>query len=209
VESAAKQRLAASLMLLSPYLPLLFMGEEYGETRPFPFFCSFHGEELIQAVREGRKREFADFLTTGETVPDPAAVETFESAKLSWEWPEGTVHGGLRRMYRDLLAARRAWPAMRDFVNRTARLVGEQGNGGVVEFVRGTDAGASAGQLRAYFNLSDRAAPLPAPPGPAEKVLFSSESSGYCGTRKRLAGVKELLPFECVATGPADWKSLG
>jgi len=209
VRDPAKQRLAASLMLLSPYLPLLFMGEEYGETRSFPFFCSFHGEQLIQAVREGRKREFADFLGNGETVPDPAAVETFESAKLSWSWPEGTVHGGLRRMYRDLLAARRGWPAMRDFVNRTARLVGEEGAGGVVELVRGTDAGASAGQLRAYFNLAARAAPLPSPTGPSEKVLFSSESSGYCGTRKKLADVKELLPFECIAIGPDEWKPLG
>jgi maltooligosyltrehalose trehalohydrolase len=204
--SPAKQRLAASLMLLSPYLPLLFMGEEYGETRPFPFFCSFHGEDLIQAVREGRKREFADFLSGGETVPDPAAKETFDSAKLTWAWPEGTVHGGLRRMYRDLLAARRAWPAMQDYVNRTARLI-ERGGAGVVELVRGTAARGSAGQLRAYFNLTDRNEPLPAPPGRGEVVLFSSESSGYCGTRKDLA-VDELLPFECVAIGPADWQSL-
>ena len=52
----AKQRLAASYLLLSPYLPLLFMGEEYGEESSFPYFCSFQGEELIQAVREGRRR---------------------------------------------------------------------------------------------------------------------------------------------------------
>ena len=112
-------------------------------------------------------------------------------------------------MYRDLLAARSAWPAMRDFVNRTARLVGEEGAGGVVELVRGTDAGASAGQLRAYFNLFDRGAPLPSPPGPSEKVLFSSEFSGYCGTRKKLADVNEMLPFECIAIGPAGWQPLG
>ena len=51
----ARQRLASSLLLLSPYLPLLFMGEEYGEENPFPFFCSFGDPPLIEAVREGRK----------------------------------------------------------------------------------------------------------------------------------------------------------
>ena len=70
--SPAKQRLAARLLLLSPYLPLLFMGEEYGEENPFPFFCSFGDPELVEAVREGRKKEFDAFAWQGE-VPDPRA----------------------------------------------------------------------------------------------------------------------------------------
>ena len=65
----AKQRLAAELLLLSPYVPLLFMGEEYGETARSRSSARSAGEELIQAVREGRKREFADFLGGGEEVP--------------------------------------------------------------------------------------------------------------------------------------------
>ena len=105
--SEAKQRLAASLLLLSPYLPLLFMGEEYGEENPFPFFCSFQAPELIEAVRKGRKQQFADPRERGE-VPDPASEATFASARLSWSWPEGTFRAGLRRLYRDLLELRRA-----------------------------------------------------------------------------------------------------
>ncbi len=108
----AKLRLAASVLLLSPYLPLLFMGEEYGEENPFPFFCSFRGEELASAVRDGRRREFHAF-DPAALVADPNAEATFESAPLSWSWPEGTARAGLRRLYRDLLAARREWPATR------------------------------------------------------------------------------------------------
>ena len=107
--SEAKQRLAASLLLLSPYVPLLFMGEEYGEDNPFPFFCSFRAPELIEAVRVGRKQQFAD--PDDRPVPDPVSEATFASARLSWSWPEGTFRAGLRRLYRDLLAARREWPA--------------------------------------------------------------------------------------------------
>ena len=120
--SPAKRRLAAGLLLLSPHLPLLFMGEEYGEENPFPFFCSFGDPQLVKAVREGRKKEFDAFAGNGE-VPDPQGEETFASAKLSWSWPEGTQRAGLRRLYRDLLAARREWPALRDFERRSAHLL--------------------------------------------------------------------------------------
>ncbi|HVT82191.1 MAG TPA: malto-oligosyltrehalose trehalohydrolase, partial [Phycisphaerae bacterium] len=82
LNSPEKLRLAACLLLLSPYLPLLFMGEEYGETSPFPFFCSFESPDLIQAVRQGRKREFADFAE-GSDLPDPQSESTFHSAQLT------------------------------------------------------------------------------------------------------------------------------
>src|SRR5205823_10679436 len=99
------RRLAACLMLLSPHLPLLFMGEEYGEDKPFPFFCSFEDAALVEAVRQGRRKEFAAFAWQGE-VPDPQAEATFRSACLSWAWPPHTPRAGLRHLYGDLLAAR-------------------------------------------------------------------------------------------------------
>jgi maltooligosyltrehalose trehalohydrolase len=199
----ARQRLAACLMLLSPHVPLLFMGEEYGETRPFPFFCSFCGDQLIRAVREGRKREFADFVSDADEVPDPDAPDTFAAAKLSWSWPEGTVHAGIRRLYGDLLAARRQWPAMRDFDRRTARLVADDRGAGVVELVR-------ADLLRAHFNLSDRAAEIPGRrAADDEAVLFSSESTRYGGDRHEVREVRQLRPFECVVFGPVNWGRIG
>ena len=72
-------------------------------------------------------------------VPDPRREATFASARLSWSWPEGTPRAGLRRLYRDLLAARREWPALRDFVNRSARPARRTRNGSpVLELVRAT-----------------------------------------------------------------------
>jgi maltooligosyltrehalose trehalohydrolase len=117
-------RLACGLLLLSPYVPLLFMGEEYGETRPFPFFCSFSDSPLIEAIREGRRAEFAALaFKWGDELPDAQATDTFLSAKLQWAWPEGSEAAFRRRLYQDLLLARRRWPALRDRQHTHARLL--------------------------------------------------------------------------------------
>jgi maltooligosyltrehalose trehalohydrolase len=195
----AQRRLAASLLLLSPYLPLLFMGEEYGEEKPFPFFCSFGDEHLVEAVRAGRRREFAEFAWQGD-VPDPYAEGTFAAGRLSWSWPEGTPRAGLRRLYADLLRARRDWPALRDFVRRSARLYPDTAAGPVLKLVRG-GPGASETAL-AYINLGDRTQPLPA--GDRPRLLFSSESGRYGGSRRP----GELAPYECQLFGPASWPRL-
>jgi maltooligosyltrehalose trehalohydrolase len=206
----ARQRLAATLLLLSPHLPLLFMGEEYGETNPFPFFCSFCGEELVQAVREGRKREFADFMGPGEEVPLPDACDTFESARLSWSWPEGTAHAGLRRLYGDLLAARKQWPAMRNFSRRSARLFPDESHGPLLELIRGGDEHDPAKTARALFNLSDRPQQIPGDERPrGETLLFTSEARRYGGARRAAPAAGELAPFECVVYGPAEWVRYG
>ena len=141
LKSPAEKRLAAGLLLLSPHLPLLFMGEEYGEENPFPFFCSFDDPELVRSIREGRKKEFEAFTGNGE-VPDPQSEGTFASAKLGWSWPEDTHRAGLRRLYRDMLSARRLWPALRDFERRSARLVPDEKRGPVLELARGDESNA-------------------------------------------------------------------
>ena len=106
---AAPERLAAALaiMLLAPMPPLLFMGEEWGSARPFPFFCDFHGD-LAEAVRAGRREEFKQaYARHGEEIPDPLAEDTFLSAKLDWE--ARTMPAGRERLdlVRNLLRTRR------------------------------------------------------------------------------------------------------
>jgi maltooligosyltrehalose trehalohydrolase len=202
----AKLRLASSLLLLSPYLPLLFMGEEYGEENPFPFFCSFGDEPLIAAVREGRKQEFAELVGQG-TVPDPQAEATFASARLSWSWPSGTPRAGLRRLYHDLLTARREWPALRDFERRSARLLPDAENGPVLELRRGTDS--SPEQACILFNLGASAQPLPNDAASERQILFSSELSHYCGNRHDRQAIEQLLPAECLVFGPPSWRAFG
>jgi maltooligosyltrehalose trehalohydrolase len=104
-------KLAAATVLLSPFIPLLFMGEEYGENAPFLYFISHGDPDLVQAVREGRKREFEAF--EGEAVfPDPQAEESFLRSKLRWEKRNRGTHGVLRALYRELLRLRSVVPAL-------------------------------------------------------------------------------------------------
>ncbi|HHZ8842739.1 TPA: malto-oligosyltrehalose trehalohydrolase [Enterobacter cloacae] len=80
---ADKTRVLLAALLLSPHIPLLFMGEEYGETNPFLFFTDFHGE-LAKAVREGRAKEFTGHSGHDGDVPDPNDEQTFARSKLDW-----------------------------------------------------------------------------------------------------------------------------
>ena len=82
--------LAAFCVLLSPFVPLLFMGEEYGETGPFQFFSDHIDKRIADATREGRRREFAAFAEFGEEVPDPQDPATFERSKLTRRARPGT-----------------------------------------------------------------------------------------------------------------------
>lgn len=104
--STAQLKLAAATVLLSPYLPLLFMGEEYGESAPFPYFVSHGGAELVEAVRRGRREEFAAFGDQG-TPPDPQAEETFLSAKLDQEQRLRGEQRALFDFYRQLIRLRK------------------------------------------------------------------------------------------------------
>jgi 1,4-alpha-glucan branching enzyme len=101
---------ALALLLLSPQVPLLFMGEQWGETRPFLYFCDFH-DELADAVREGRRNEFRRFERfrspeARATIPDPNAASTFEASKLDWSKLEQPGHAGRLALVKDLLALR-------------------------------------------------------------------------------------------------------
>src|SRR5438094_8336972 len=100
-------KLCAGLVILSPFVPLLFMGEEYGETAPFQYFTSHSDADLIQAVRKGRLEEFDDFEWVGEA-PDPHDEATFQRSKLTWRGDDS-----LQPFYADLLRLRRETPALR------------------------------------------------------------------------------------------------
>jgi malto-oligosyltrehalose trehalohydrolase len=102
----AALRAATAITLLAPMPPLLFMGEEWGSTRPFPFFCDFHGE-LAEAVRKGRREEFkAAYATLGENIPDPLAEATFRSAVLDWNARDRPPGSEWLALTRALLQAR-------------------------------------------------------------------------------------------------------
>jgi maltooligosyltrehalose trehalohydrolase len=105
------QKLSAGLVLLTPYLPLLFMGEEYGEPAPFLYFTSHEDPDLAQAVRDGRRREFAAFHTVGSP-PDPQAETTFLKSKLNQNLHSEGQHKVLWNFYRELIHLRKTLPAL-------------------------------------------------------------------------------------------------
>jgi maltooligosyltrehalose trehalohydrolase len=107
-----KLPLAAAAVVLSPFLPMLFMGEEYGEQAPFQYFTSHSDPDLIEAVRKGRAEEFDDFAWQGEA-PDPHDEETFRRSKLNWSLVEEQRHRQLRELYRELFRIRRETPSLR------------------------------------------------------------------------------------------------
>jgi maltooligosyltrehalose trehalohydrolase len=131
----AQLRLAAALLLLSPYVPMLFMGEEYGETNPFQYFVSHGDEALVAAVRAGRRAEFPDFAASAESgdPPDPQANETFERSKLDWSKRSAGAHAQLLALHRDLLALRRDEYLLRP---DRARILIDDGEAGWITILR-------------------------------------------------------------------------
>ncbi len=98
---------ASALLLLSPYTPLLFQGQEWAAGTPFLYFTD-HNAELGKLVTEGRRAEFAHFEGfKGEDVPDPQSLDTFLASKLRWDEVRTGGHGEVLDLYRNLLAARR------------------------------------------------------------------------------------------------------
>ncbi len=190
----ATVRAAAGILLLAPRLPLLFMGEEYGETNPFPFFSNFQHDDLVTAVREGRKKEFASFGWS-EQPPDPFDPATRGSAVLSWDWTD-PGRAGLRQLYADLFALRRASPILRDLRLPQARLIGDPASSRLMQVVRTSDAG----ELTILFNLgSDHEAV----PGSLASVppSFRSEQVRY-GAKADATNPSHLEPWEFALFGP-------
>ena len=107
--SFEKQKLAAAVMLSSAFVPMLFMGEEFGETKPFQYFISHGDPELVKAVQEGRKKEFEYFFhshSEGE-FPDPQAEETFKNSKLNWHFREERQKELHFSFYKELIRLRK------------------------------------------------------------------------------------------------------
>ncbi len=110
IASLEALRAIAAVYLLGPQIPMIFMGEEWGAEQPFPFFCDF-GTELTEAVREGRRAEFAKFPEFQDPmhraqIPDPTAEETFHAAKLRWDDSTRNGHVAWRNWYRRILRVR-------------------------------------------------------------------------------------------------------
>jgi len=152
-----------AILLLSPHIPLLFMGEDWGETRPFLFFAGFGGD-LAHAVTDGRRREFADFPAFAGhlgDVPDPIDPATFEQSKIDWSLCDSPKGQAARDKVRHLLALRRQW-----IVPRLARTGGDSGTALLAKEGRiAVDWKLDGAILSLRANLSPNSADLPPPKG--------------------------------------------
>ena len=175
----ARHRLAAALYLLSPYVPMLWMGEEYGETNPFLYFVSHGDPELVEAVRAGRRREFEAF-GWGDDVPDPQGEETFHRSRLDRTRAALPEHAGLLALYRDLLRLRREERALRpgDADVRVAHDEVEEWI--TLELEPGVARGS---ELLAVFNLSGspRQIPFGATHAGRWRLALSTDDARYGG----------------------------
>jgi maltooligosyltrehalose trehalohydrolase len=106
--------IAAALVLLSPFVPMLFQGEEFAASSPFQYFTDHDDVEVGHAVTEGRRREFASFGWTPEDVPNPQATDSFERSKLNWDEVEKEPHRTILEWHRKLIALRHLNPDLVD-----------------------------------------------------------------------------------------------
>ena len=172
VASFEQLKMAAAAVLLSPYVPLLFMGEDYGETAPFQYFVSHSDPAIVDAVRKGRAEEFADFRWSGD-LPDPQDERTFLRSKLSWDLRQKGNHRILLDFHKELFRLRREVRALRrlDRNSQEVHLLAE----GKTILARRWDENSEV--FAAYhFGEGSPRSQLPIPNGRWTRILDSADS---------------------------------
>ena len=107
-----RAKIAAALLLMGPFLPMLFQGEEWASSSPFQYFADHEEPEIARQVSNGRRREFAAFGWAPESIPDPEDRRTFQRSKLNWEEVCTGEHAAMLAWYRELIRLRRSTPAL-------------------------------------------------------------------------------------------------
>jgi len=182
-------KLAAGLVLLSPFIPLVFMGEEYGETAPFQYFIEHSDPELVNAVRAGRRREFEAFGWQAEP-PDPQDEATFLEAKLDRTLRETSLGRVLPEFYRELIRLRKEIAALAQLSKKHLNVVADYDHR--ILYAR-RRTGSDEAFLIFGFNSQQVAVPVPLPGGRWKKILDSAD--------QRWLGPGSLLPEEIESNG--------
>jgi malto-oligosyltrehalose trehalohydrolase len=179
IVSPASYRAASALLLLDPYTPMLFMGQEWGTSSPFLYFTDHH-TELGKGVTEGRRKEFADFSEFRDPakrneIPDPQAIESFERSKLNWQELGSGGSANLLRLYNEFLRFRKSRLRQRGRHHWTANQVSEW-----TIALRYRDANEEIlilSQLVPSETVVDAKAMAPAADGNWQFVMSSNESA--------------------------------
>jgi maltooligosyltrehalose trehalohydrolase len=171
VVSFEDQKLAAVAVILSPYVPLLFMGEEYGETSPFLYFINHTDPGLVEAIRRSRAEDFAP-LAGMSAAPDPQAEETFQRSKVDLELRHRERHRELLNLYRHLLRLRRESPALANLDANQMRLTFDEEKRVLLASRRYEEEEVL---LALCFSDAEVSVALPEPQGQWEQILNSAD----------------------------------
>ncbi|HEY9605941.1 MAG TPA: malto-oligosyltrehalose trehalohydrolase [Allocoleopsis sp.] len=178
-------KLAAGAMMLTPNIPMIFMGEEYAEDSPFLYFVSHTDQDLVEAVRQGRKREFADFHAEGEFI-DPFGLDAFHQSQLKWEKRREGKHKVLLELYQHLIHLRRTMPALKNLDKQNLEASAVEDN--KLLFLR---RGSDGSQIFCIMNFNEKDVSFNASQGGIwRKILDSSE--------ERWMGSGSTMPDELI-----------
>jgi len=164
--SSARARLGAAVVLLGPSVPLLFQGEEWDATTPFQYFTDHTDAALGDAVREGRRREFADFGWSEDAVPDPQAMRTFLASRLKFDELSLPRHAEMFEFYKKLVRLRR----MPELCSEVSRVRFDEAAGVLVMERR-------ASRVALNFGEQPQRVPLEAPDAPRAELLLATEGA--------------------------------
>lgn len=190
-------KLSAAVVLLSQFLPLLFMGEEFAEDHPFLYFASHIDPALSAAVREGRKKEFAAFGWREEP-PDPQSEATFEASKVAGLGELNSLQQNLRHFYRQLIGLRKTVPALRDLHKEEVETMSSE-EPRLLIVKRGT----GDREVYGFFNFDDDPVPFPQIlPRARWKCLLESASETWLGPGSAFSRTLELSDTQTLALSP-------
>ena len=178
-----RARAAAALMLLGPFVPMLFQGEEWAASTPFLYFADHEEPEMARAVSEGRRREFAAFGWKPEDVPDPVERASFERSCLRWEETATGEHAQMLSWYKDLIRLRRSLPDLEDGSPATCRVEFDEQQGWLM---------MHRGAVTVAVNLGRQQVHLSVPPV-TERVLSSGTCTLESGTLTLHDGATAVL----------------
>jgi maltooligosyltrehalose trehalohydrolase len=182
VAGADRAKIAAALVLLSPFIPLIFQGEEWAASSPFQYFANHQDPKLARAVSQGRKEEFSAFGWDTASIPDPESLSTFQSSKLKWNEITGPVHSEMLSWYRSLIRLRRDNACLNDARAGNTVITFDEDECWI-RMDRGT--------IFAVCNLgaTERAFPVP----PDSKILLASRAN------LQIVAGKVVLPADTIA----------
>ena len=182
-----RAKIAAAIVLLSPFVPIIFQGEEWAASTPFQYFADHDDPEMARLVSEGRKKEFEAFGWSPDSIPDPEKRETFERSKLHWEELDESQHAEMLAWYGALIRLRRATMSLND---------GEPGNTRVDYDVDEKWLSMERGEISVVCNLGEHSHSFKLQKSAA--LLLSSQP----GIRMENDAVS--LPPDCVAIVKLD-----